>query len=561
MPTRRWFHPPAALALACLATPAIAATPGQPAVEPAYHGGALLVTDPRLAQGHLTAGQVLPIRLSRLASQAGPGTPPLGGFEVPNSIRYGQLRFLAVSPACVTFSVAFHDAGAPGPPRTFTLHQGERADLTGDGLSDLVLEPPVKALAAGASAIDYALLAFPCDGAHTAMFALAPGIFAGAVYPYGISGVTPAGQFIFQSDCLPIRGAGGAGLLALAGTGPEPMVEPGPGDVLVQARSGTFSRIERVRRTREGLLLQCAPAGTPDLFQEVFGAACVHLSGNLAELRRRYRCGPAQSGPEAAGGVDLVAIAVTEHLLDGGYGKLDLQVAARLGAELALSASINAGGISASLAVHLDESLRLATNFHAGRPWSQKFGPIQLTDPELGFAVYGVPMSLSLDLSAGLDLDDQDTGSALEGLDAEGRWGWSGAFSARWSWHGVEVNAPAPEVIDTLVVRGLPENRSNMNGKASVRPWLTITPKLGFASFLYGECVNTLAIEDSFEDTSHGGRAAIHTQEDASYQLQAGFSLEPPVLGKIWERLWPLRTWADTLWAEDRVRSAAAKAP
>ena len=137
------------LAMAILASrPGPAATP-----EGGYHGGALLVTDPAVAQGHLVPGQVLPIRLSRLAPPAD-GRPRLAGAELPGSIRYGQLEFLAVAPGSVTFRTAFRDpAGALGPAVTRTLQVGDSADLDGDGQPDLELSYPVAPLSVHATSV------------------------------------------------------------------------------------------------------------------------------------------------------------------------------------------------------------------------------------------------------------------------------------------------------------------------------------------------------------------------------------------------------------------------
>ncbi len=556
----RWSHPLLAALAGGLALEAAANPPG---TEPAYHGGALVVTDPGIARGHLAPGQILPIRLSRLTRPAGPGLPPLHGTETPGSVRYGQLEFLAVSPHRVTFTVAFRDAGTGlGAARTVTLRQGESVDLNGDGLPDLALEAPVQALTAGATAIEYALLAFPCDAAHAAMFALSPGSFAQGRYPYGISGVTPAGHFIFQSDCLPLKPAGparsGRASFAAESAGAELAVQPSAGDVLVDARTGRFGPIGQVRRTLRGLDIQYAGATTPFQFREVFGAAYLNVSGNLAELNRRFRCGPASLWD---GGLDLVDLSLTRHLLDGTYGQLDLQLAAKLSVSVDLSANINFHGLSAEVAAYLDESLRLAAAYRADQPHSDKFGPYNLARTEVGFSVCGVPLAVVLELNAGLDLDDQDTGSELQGVSSTGRWGWSAAFAARWGWRGVEVNAPAPVVTNTLVIRGLPENHARMKGQASIRPWLAITPKLKLAGTLCLESPNTLAAVASVRSAVAGDQQITHAQEDVSYELAAGFCLDLPILGKVWERTWPLYTWSDTVWSGDWVTPSAATAP
>ena len=144
------MHPMIFLLVAAVlaSRPGPAATP-----EGGYHGGALLVTDPASARGHLVPGQVLPIRLSRLAP-AGP-TPPREGAELAGSVRYGQLEFLAVAPGSVTFRTAFRDAaGALGPAVTRTLQVGDSADLDGDGRPDLALDYPAAPLTVDAAAVD-----------------------------------------------------------------------------------------------------------------------------------------------------------------------------------------------------------------------------------------------------------------------------------------------------------------------------------------------------------------------------------------------------------------------
>lgn len=526
MSTHPWLCPLTVIAL--LVAPRLEAA-APPCRASAYRGGALVVTDPALHPGHLAPGQVLPIRLSRLAAP-GPGLAQPGGCERPGSVRYGTLVFRQVSPASVTFTAAFLEAGALGPARTITLLPGDGADLTGDGLQDVVLQVPAKALTAGPAAIDYALLAFPCDAAHTSMFALSPGAFAGGRYPYGISGVTPAGQFIFQSDCLP----------RLATCAGDLLVQPGPGDVMVEARSGRLARIERARRTLAGLELEYAGPGTPDLFREVFGAACVRVSGSLGELSRSAHSGPS---PEWGWAGNLVDAAFSLPLLDDANGRLSLQAAARLNASIDFSAGVTFYGLSARLAADVDETVRLAADCRSARPWSQSFGPFILAAPEFPFTVDGVPLVFCLEVSAGLDLDNRDTGTALQGVRSSGHWGWSSSLAASWGWGGVRVDAPAPAATSSLVFQELPENENRMHGSATVRPWLTVKPRLGLASLLYAECPNRLAVSC----TAMNAPPAFRPREDVSYQLEAGFSLDLPVLGSVWTRAWPVYAWSQTL--------------
>gem|GEM_PF-1368479 len=555
MPNPKRFHPLAAIVLIFCAR--LAAGTAQQGSGPAYgtgayHGGALIVTDPMVARGHLAPGQVLPIRLSRLTPPADAALPPRHGAETPGSVRYGQLVFQEVSPAGVTFTVAFHEAGGDfGPSRTITLHLGDSVDLTGDGLADLALQAPAKALTVGTAAVDYALLSFPCDAAHTAMFALAPEAFAGSTYPYGISGVTPAGNFIFRSDSL----APAEATLAPAA------VEPGPGDVMVEARSGRLRRIDQVQRTPKGLDLHFAAPGAAFLFQQVFSAASVRVSGSLADLGRRYRRGPARPGDPWAWQGDLVDFDLTEPLMDGASGKLDVQVMAHLGVELSLTADVNDYGMSAELAVYVDEALRLAADYQASQPWTSSFGPVTLADPEVFLVINDVPLSFRVTVDVGLDVDDHGTGTLLEGITSTGRWGWDGSVDASWGWHGIQVNAPDPVATNTVVILGLPENQCRMNGQASVRPWVRFAPKLGLAGFLYGECPYTLSAITSVQNAASGSQQSTHAQEDISCQLESGYTLELPVLGEVWEHTWPLFTTSATVWSQDWLTPSAAKAP
>ena len=514
-----------------------------------YHGGALVVTDPARAQGHLAPGQVLPIRLSRLAPPAAPGAA-----EVAGSVRYGQLECLAVAAGSITFLVALRDrSGALGPARVHTLQLGDSLDLDGDGLPDLALEYPQRPLTVHAAAVDYALLSFRCDQAHTTLFALDPGAFPGGHYPYGISGVTPGGRFIFQSDSLAPAGPA----LALP-------VAPAPGDVLVDADTGRFGRIERITRADGRWSFDLAPPRSPFLFTKEFGAAYVHLSGDLADLARRYR----PSGPVRAAAwngherLDLLDIDRTRTLLDTAWARVDLLLAARLGLSLDLTATISYHGATAALDAQVDEDLRLAVQGRIGQPWSQGFGPWTLAAPSLGFAAGGVPITLALPVTAGVAVAFQGAGEVFEGVRASGGWGWSGALGASWGWHGVRVDSRAPAARSSVVCVALPENRARLEGQGSLRPWLAVTPTLGVAAILTGSCPATLTLAG----TCAGDGTGVHARVDAETSLTAGFSLDLPLLGQAWNRSWPVYAWSGMVWsgawpASRPLTAAGARVP
>lgn len=513
---------PLLLALATLPLAALAPPP-DPATR-AYRGGALLVTDPGTAPGHLAPGQVLPIRLARLAPERNAAGPDFEGGEDPASVRYGQLEFLQVGPGQVRFRVVLGRA----PARTLTLALGEGADLDGCGQLDVVLEPSVRPL----RALTYARLAFRCDREHTALFALDPAGFPGGRYPYGISGITPAGSFIFQSDHLPFRpGAPGTARLR---AGRDLPVAPQAGDVLVDAGSGRLHPIDRVRRDERGWDIRYGRAETPFLFQEVFGAAFIHVRG-------------AGARPLA----DLVRFDSTQTLMDNPYGRLDLQASGHLDAGLDLTATLTWHGMAAQLDAHLDETLRLAADYRADRPWRQDFGTWTLADPKLAFPVCGVPMSMSLRVSCGLVVDGDYTGRAFEGLRSTGHWRWTARMASHWSWHGVRVEAPPPVAEHSFVLEGLPENHAEMTGKADVRPWVAVAPTFGVADVLFGEFPLTLNLEGALE--GHGPGGGIDAQLRARCQLAVGLKLKVPVLGKLWSEKWPLYEWYGAIGAPVRL--------
>jgi len=531
--SQSWFQSLAALALAgCAgALPASGVPPALPRPDPgAYHGGALLVTDPAAVQGHLAPGQVLPIRLSRLPSD------PAGALEAPDSVRYGQLVFLEVAPGTVTFRAAFLQAGGGlGPSRTVTLRLGDQVDLCGCGHPDLALEYPIQPLTAAGVQVTYSRLAFRCDDDHDALFALDPHGFPGARYPFGICALTPDGHFIFQPD--------GPGL-----SRPEcPAVqerrleaEPAPGDVVVETQESRVRRIEAASRSGGRWRLRYARTSAPRLFPEVFGAAFVCILGSPKDLARRYG-GPGPLPPQLAG--DRVVVNTTRTLMDNQYGRLDLHVAADLGADLSLTAHINRRGLTAQVGATADEALRLAADYRLDRAFHQDFGSWTLANPTMGFAVNGVPISFSLPVTGGLALDLAGTGRALEGLKAEGRWRWTANLDARWGWRGARVDVPPPVTDSSMVVEALPENHAEFSGKADLRPWIAVAPTLGVAGMISGACPTTLSAAGEILGAAPGGLAL-----DAQCQLGLGLTLDLPLVGKVWKHDWALYTWNGRVW-------------
>jgi hypothetical protein len=498
--------------------------------------------------GHLYPGQVLPIRLSRLTPPAGGDRPPLQGAEDPASVRYGQLEFLQVAPGRVTFQAAFRQAdGSLGQPRTVSLGLGDSIDLAGTGLPDLTLQIPVKPLTANAAQVDYTLLAFRCDAFHTAMFALEPESFPGARYPYGISGVTPSGHFIFQSDHFDLVPAGAgapAGRAALLAASPVRDVEPGPGDVLVDLRRGGISLIERARRGKRGWDLQFAQSCAPDQFRQVYGAAYMHVAGTPAQLAGR--CSGRQEALDDGHIPDLVHLDGTWTLVDNAYGRVDLQVAARVGPAFDLSANLNFHGLSARLQAGVDETVRLAADCRIDRAWKQDLGSITLANPKLVFSVGGIPLSFTLPVTAGMSLEAELSGHALEGLEARDHWTWSEELAGTWGGRGVRMKASEPVAHHTFQVDALPENRMDVSGKVTLRPRIIAAPTFAIAGLLFGSCPTTLSAAGSLA-ASGPANPRLDPELSVRCQLDLDLGLDVPVLGKVWQHDWPVYDWTQTV--------------
>jgi hypothetical protein len=515
------------LLLALATFPAMGLAPPGPATC-GYHGGALLITGPGPVPGHLAPGQVLPIRLARLAPERSGGRPDFEGAEDPASVRFGRMDFLQVGPDRVRFRVKLRRPdGAWGPARTVALGLGEGVDLDGCGQEDVALEPPARPLPGRAAA--YARLAFRCDARHTTLFALDPAAFPGARYPCGLIGLTPSGHFIFQSDHLPLHPAG-PGRARLAAE-PEPALVPGPGDVLVDTVSGRLRPVDQALRDEHGWDIHYRSVTTPFQFTKVYGAAFIHV-------HRRIRPAGGTGGRPLA---DPVAFDATRTLLDDAQGRLDLQVAARLEVDLDLCATLNWHGLAAELGAHLDPSLRLAIDYRAGRPLREEFGPWTLANPKLGFLVGGIPLSISLPVTCGLTLANETTGKALEGFRCNGHWRWTGRVAARWSWKGVSVEAPPPVAEHSVVLEALPENHAEMGGQAELRPWVELAATFGVADVLFGEFPVTLDLQGTLAGRGPGG--GLEARLAAHCRLAVGLNIRLPVLGQVWGQRWPLHEW------------------
>lgn len=163
-----------------------------------YMGGSVLYSPKDANANQLMPGAVIATRIGKVEKTALGG----GQFAWKNSKTEYELGFISVdsiSKAEINFT--YYKFSSPESNNyvaagSFSLSEGESADLNGNGIADVKYTKP----AAGRKGYKTNMwLTFLCDvnaGDSAAMFSIIPMQYERSVYPNGLLGINPMGQYI-----------------------------------------------------------------------------------------------------------------------------------------------------------------------------------------------------------------------------------------------------------------------------------------------------------------------------------------------------------------------------
>ena len=163
-----------------------------------YMGGSVLYSPKDANANQLMPGAVIATRIGKVEKTALGG----GQFAWKNSKTEYELGFISVDSISKT-EINFTYYKFPSPESnnyvaagSFSLSEGESADLNGNGIADVKYTKP----AAGRKGYKTNMwLTFLCDvnaGDSAAMFSIIPMQYERSVYPNGLLGINPMGQYI-----------------------------------------------------------------------------------------------------------------------------------------------------------------------------------------------------------------------------------------------------------------------------------------------------------------------------------------------------------------------------
>ena len=161
----------------------------------AYMGGSVLYNADNPARGHLDKNAVVALRLSTVQKKILTNNDSVFTDNGESEI-FGALTVQAVGIDHIRFSAALFDAGNAKRERTYTLKEGETADLNGDGTADVIYHIPQQKHTGFESAAYLTFLSSKED-LTTSMFAVLPEQYDSAAYPAGIIGINPDGKFVY----------------------------------------------------------------------------------------------------------------------------------------------------------------------------------------------------------------------------------------------------------------------------------------------------------------------------------------------------------------------------
>jgi hypothetical protein len=161
----------------------------------AFMGGSVLYNPDQPSTGTLAPGVHLAVRLGKVdKNENSIGQPSFSDRE--DAARYGFITINAIDTSQISFTYTQYEGNQHNQTaRSFSLPLNEKADLDRDGYSDITYVKPIRNRPGMEKAVYLTFLSSK-ETLNTAMFAVLPEQYSRGVYPGGIIGINPSGQFI-----------------------------------------------------------------------------------------------------------------------------------------------------------------------------------------------------------------------------------------------------------------------------------------------------------------------------------------------------------------------------
>jgi hypothetical protein len=196
-----------------------------------FMGGSVLYNPDQPSSGQLVEGAHVAVRLGYVTAKTVDAGQIVFNDDAERA-EFGVLTITGIDKTQIAFKTTRYDAhGIYRGEAAHTLLQGERVDINGDGCADLEYKKPAKPHAGFENAVYLTFLSSQ-ETLNTAMFAVLQEQYSRSVYPSGIIGINPAGQFIYSK-----YESGSGNRAALSGIQ--------KGDVVLDGATGKYQKISR----------------------------------------------------------------------------------------------------------------------------------------------------------------------------------------------------------------------------------------------------------------------------------------------------------------------------
>jgi hypothetical protein len=196
-----------------------------------FMGGSVLYNPDQPSSGQLVEGAHVAVRLGYVTAETASGGQIIFNDDAGRA-QFGLLTITGIDETQIAFKTTRYDAqGAYLGDAAYTLSLDEKIDINGDGRADLEYKRPLKKHAGFENAVYLNFLSSQED-LNTSMFAVLPEQYSRGVYPSGIIGINPTGQFIYHK-----YESGSGNRAVLAGIQ--------KGDVVLDNVTGKYQKISR----------------------------------------------------------------------------------------------------------------------------------------------------------------------------------------------------------------------------------------------------------------------------------------------------------------------------